>query len=98
MGFKLQKQYYSYRQVILKYNTYEQQCKFLNHYYRTAPGTLARDLIDEGGDRNIKLIVKKRVPLDDNELEEYNIKHDEEKMEASKMYFFYLNFKTNCIF
>jgi len=42
-------------------------------------------LIDEGGDRNIKLIVKKRVPLDDNELEEYNIKHNTEKMEASKM-------------
>ncbi|KAL4134914.1 hypothetical protein QTP88_006598 [Uroleucon formosanum] len=52
---------------------------------RTAPGTLARDLIDEGGDRNIKLIIKKRVPLDENELEEYNIKHDEEKMEASKI-------------
>ncbi|CAI6363223.1 unnamed protein product [Macrosiphum euphorbiae] len=52
---------------------------------RTAPGTLARNLIDSGGDRNIKLIVKKRVPLDDNELKEYNIKHDEEKMEASKI-------------
>lgn len=58
-------------------------------YYRTAPDTLARDLIDEGGDRNIKLIVKKRVPLEDNELEEYNIKHDAEKVEASKKYYNY---------
>lgn len=53
-------------------------------FYRTAPGTLARDLIDEGGDRNIKLTVKKRVPLEDNELEEYNMKHNAEKVEANK--------------
>ncbi|CAI6359782.1 unnamed protein product [Macrosiphum euphorbiae] len=52
---------------------------------RTAPGTLARDLIDEGGDRYIKLIVKKRVPLDDNELVEYNIKQNTKKMEDSKI-------------
>ncbi|CAH1731617.1 unnamed protein product [Aphis gossypii] len=52
---------------------------------RTAPGTLARDLIEEGGDRNIKLIIKKRVPLDENELEEYNIQHDAEKMETSEV-------------
>lgn len=53
-------------------------------YYRTAPGTLARNLIDEGGNRNIKLLVKKRVPLDGKELEEYNIKHNKEKMETNK--------------
>lgn len=57
-------------------------------YYRTAPGTLARDLIDEGGDRNIKLLIKKRVPLEDKELEEYNLKHDAEKMEAETKYSF----------
>ncbi|KAE9543581.1 hypothetical protein AGLY_002381 [Aphis glycines] len=51
---------------------------------RTAPGTLARNLIDEGGNRNIKLLVKKRVPLEGKELEEYNIKHNKEKMETSK--------------
>ncbi|KAL4134719.1 hypothetical protein QTP88_006441 [Uroleucon formosanum] len=51
---------------------------------RTAPGTLARDLIDDGNDRYIKLTVKKRVPLDDNELDEYNIKQKSEKMETSK--------------
>lgn len=55
-------------------------------YFRTAPGTLARNLIDEGGDRNIKLLIKKRVPLADNELEEFNIKHNAEKVEASKKY------------
>lgn len=59
-------------------------------YFRTAPGTLARDLIDEGGDRNIKLIVKKRVPLEDNELEEYNMKHNAEKVEANKKYIYYI--------
>lgn len=62
-------------------------------YYRTSPGTLARDLIDEGGDRNIKLLVKKRVPLEGKELEEYNIKHDAEKMEAETKYSFIIMLK-----
>lgn len=61
------------------------------HYYRTAPGTLARDLIDDGGDRNIKLIVKKRIPLEDQELEEYNIKHNAEKMEASDIKYVFIS-------
>lgn len=55
-------------------------------YCRTAPGTLARDLIEEGGDRFIKLTVKKRVPLEDAELEEYNLKNNTEKVESEKMY------------
>ncbi|VVC44191.1 Cleavage and polyadenylation specificity factor 2, C-terminal,Metallo-beta-lactamase,Zn-dependent metallo- [Cinara cedri] len=51
---------------------------------RTAPGTLARDLIDEGGDRYIKLTVKKRVPLVDRELEHYNVKYKDENMVVCK--------------
>lgn len=38
---------------------------------RTSPGTLARDLIDNGGDRVLTLTVKKRVRLEGAELEEY---------------------------
>ncbi|KAJ3647638.1 hypothetical protein Zmor_019503 [Zophobas morio] len=38
---------------------------------RTSPGTLARDLIDNGGNRQIDLIVKRRVKLEGSELEEY---------------------------
>lgn len=54
-----------------------------NIKYRTAPGTLARNLINEGGERNITLTIKKRLPLEDKELEEYNIKHNAEKLEAA---------------
>jgi len=38
---------------------------------RTSPGTLARDLIDNGGDRLISLVIKKRVKLEGAELDEY---------------------------
>ncbi|KPJ10089.1 putative cleavage and polyadenylation specificity factor subunit 2 [Papilio machaon] len=38
---------------------------------RTSPGTLARDLIDKGGDRTIELMVKKRVRLEGAELEDF---------------------------
>lgn len=38
---------------------------------RTSPGTLARDLIDNGGDRNIDLTVERRVKLEGAELEEF---------------------------
>lgn len=38
---------------------------------RTSPGTLARDLIDNGGDRLLNLTVKKRVRLEGAELEAY---------------------------
>ncbi|CAH0728143.1 unnamed protein product, partial [Brenthis ino] len=38
---------------------------------RTSPGTLARDLIEKGGDRTIELTVRKRVRLEGAELEEF---------------------------
>ncbi|XP_072930180.1 probable cleavage and polyadenylation specificity factor subunit 2 [Epargyreus clarus] len=38
---------------------------------RTSPGTLARDLIEKGGDRTIELTVSKRVRLEGEELEEF---------------------------
>jgi hypothetical protein len=38
---------------------------------RTSPGTLARDLIDNGGDRTIEMVIKKRIRLEGSELEEY---------------------------
>lgn len=65
--------------------------KVKNYLYRTAPGTLARDLIEGGGNRNIKLTVKKRVPLEDEELEEYNSKHNAENLDANKKYIILYN-------
>lgn len=38
---------------------------------RSSPGTLARDLIEKGGDRTIELNVRRRVRLEGAELEEY---------------------------
>ncbi|XP_049877571.1 probable cleavage and polyadenylation specificity factor subunit 2 [Pectinophora gossypiella] len=38
---------------------------------RTSPGTLARDLIEKGGDRSIELTVKRRMRLEGAELEEF---------------------------
>ncbi|XP_052756428.1 probable cleavage and polyadenylation specificity factor subunit 2 [Galleria mellonella] len=38
---------------------------------RTSPGTLARDLIEHGGDRVLELSVRRRVRLEGAELEEY---------------------------
>ncbi|KAJ2942103.1 hypothetical protein O0L34_g623 [Tuta absoluta] len=38
---------------------------------RTSPGTLARDLLENGGDRVIELTVKRRVRLEGAELEEF---------------------------
>jgi len=55
-------------------------------FYRTAPGTLARDLIDIGGNRFISLLIKNRVPLVDDELNEFNIKCNSGEIAASEMY------------
>ncbi|XP_043273422.1 probable cleavage and polyadenylation specificity factor subunit 2 [Venturia canescens] len=41
---------------------------------RTSPGTLARDLVENGGNRSITLDVKRRVKLEGAELEEYQKK------------------------
>lgn len=50
---------------------------------RTSPGTLARDLIENGGNRNITLEVKKKVKLEGVELEEY-LKREKQKLEQMK--------------
>lgn len=50
---------------------------------RTSPGTLARDLIENGGNRNIVLEVKKKVRLEGAELEEY-MKKEKQKQEQIK--------------
>ncbi|XP_063831546.1 probable cleavage and polyadenylation specificity factor subunit 2 [Ostrinia nubilalis] len=38
---------------------------------RTSPGTLARELIEKGGDRAIELVVRRRVRLEGAELDEF---------------------------
>lgn len=50
---------------------------------RTSPGTLARDLIEKGGNRNIVLEVKKKVKLEGAELDEY-MKKEKQKQEQMK--------------
>ncbi|KAK9729155.1 Zn-dependent metallo-hydrolase RNA specificity domain [Popillia japonica] len=47
---------------------------------RTSPGTLARDLVDNGGGRTIDLEVKRRVKLEGVELEEHE-KREREKQQ-----------------
>ncbi|CAH0550597.1 unnamed protein product [Brassicogethes aeneus] len=44
---------------------------------RTSPGTLARELVDNGGNREIEMNVEKRVKLEGAELEEYEKKMKE---------------------
>lgn len=51
-------------------------------FFRTSPGTLARDLIENGGNRIIELQVKKRVKLEGAELEEYQRK-EREKLDTT---------------
>lgn len=46
---------------------------------RTSPGTLARDLVENGGNRTIDLEVKRRVKLEGAELEEYEKKEREKQ-------------------
>ncbi|XP_011500980.1 PREDICTED: probable cleavage and polyadenylation specificity factor subunit 2 [Ceratosolen solmsi marchali] len=50
---------------------------------RTSPGTLARDLVENGGNRNITLEIKKKVRLEGTELEEYQ-KREKLKQEQIK--------------
>ncbi|XP_017769181.1 PREDICTED: probable cleavage and polyadenylation specificity factor subunit 2 [Nicrophorus vespilloides] len=51
---------------------------------RTSPGTLARDLVDNGGNRTIDLEVKKRVKLEGPELEEYERQKKEKAEEEDR--------------
>ncbi|KAK0182676.1 hypothetical protein PV327_000789 [Microctonus hyperodae] len=50
---------------------------------RTSPGTLARDLVENGGNRTITLEIKKRVKLEGFELEDYQ-KRERIKQEMMK--------------
>jgi cleavage and polyadenylation specificity factor subunit 2 len=54
---------------------------------RTSPGTLARDLVENGGNRNITLEIKKKVRLEGVELEDYQKKEKQkqEQMKQEKM-------------
>lgn len=54
--------------------------------FRTSPGTLARELVDGGGNRTIQVEVKKRVRLEGAELEEYLQKEREKEKEREKGY------------
>lgn len=47
---------------------------------RTSPGTLARDLVDNGGNRAIDVEVKRRVKLEGEELDEY--RREKEKFDT----------------
>ncbi|KAL1114786.1 hypothetical protein AAG570_007610 [Ranatra chinensis] len=47
---------------------------------RSCVGTLARDLLDNGINRTIKLVVKQRVKLEGEELEEYYRTHEKESV------------------
>ncbi|XP_017551173.1 cleavage and polyadenylation specificity factor subunit 2 [Pygocentrus nattereri] len=51
--------------------------------YRTTPGTLARYLIDNPGEKMIDLEIKKRIKLESRELEEY-LEKEKMKKEAAK--------------
>lgn len=50
---------------------------YLFLFSRTSPGTLARQLIDLGGNRTINLTIHRRVRLEGVELEEYQRKERE---------------------
>merc|ERR1719154_289538 len=50
---------------------------------KASPGTLARDLLDKGGDRTIPIEVKRRIKLVGQELEQFKAK---EKSSSSKLH------------
>ncbi|XP_070157318.1 probable cleavage and polyadenylation specificity factor subunit 2 [Polyergus mexicanus] len=69
------------RELFLQWCTNPQNSIILTS--RTSPGTLARDLVEKGGNRNITLEVKRRVKLEGIELEEYQ-KREKLKQEQMK--------------
>ncbi|EFN82620.1 Probable cleavage and polyadenylation specificity factor subunit 2 [Harpegnathos saltator] len=69
------------RELFLQWCTNPQNSIILTS--RTSPGTLARDLVEKGGNRNITLEVKRRVKLEGIELEEYQ-KREKLKQEQLK--------------
>ncbi|XP_050465481.1 probable cleavage and polyadenylation specificity factor subunit 2 [Cataglyphis hispanica] len=69
------------RELFLQWCTNPQNSIILTS--RTSPGTLARDLVEKGGNRNITLEVRRRVKLEGIELEEYQ-KRQKLKQEQMK--------------
>lgn len=69
------------RELFLQWCTNPQNSIILTS--RTSPGTLARDLVEKGGNRNITLEVRRRVKLEGIELEEYQ-KREKLKQEQMK--------------
>lgn len=70
---------------------------------RTSPGTLARDLVEKGGNRNIILEVRRRVKLEGIELEDHQkrekVKQEQMKQEQMYIYIYiYLLIKIYIIF
>jgi len=74
------------RELFLQWCTNPQNSIILTS--RTSPGTLARDLVERGGNRNIMLDVKRRVRLEGIELEEYQRREKlkQEQMKQEQMY------------
>ncbi|XP_029164296.1 probable cleavage and polyadenylation specificity factor subunit 2 [Nylanderia fulva] len=68
------------RELFLQWCTNPQNSIILTS--RTSPGTLARDLVEKGGNRNIILEVRRRVKLEGIELEEYQRR---EKLKQEQM-------------
>ncbi|KMR04774.1 putative cleavage and polyadenylation specificity factor subunit 2-like protein [Lasius niger] len=68
------------RELFLQWCTNPQNSIILTS--RTSPGTLARDLVEKGGNRNITLEVRRRVKLEGIELEEYQRR---EKLKQEQM-------------
>lgn len=74
------------RELFLQWCTNPQNSIILTS--RTSPGTLARDLVEKGGNRNITLEVRRRVKLEGIELEEYQRREKlkQEQMKQEQMY------------
>lgn len=81
------------RELFLQWCTNPQNSIILTS--RTSPGTLARDLIEKGGNRNITLEVKRRVKLEGIELEEYQ-KREKLKQEQLKQEQMYISISIYC--
>jgi len=80
------------RELFLQWCTNPQNSIILTS--RTSPGTLARDLIERGGNRNIVLDVKRRVRLEGIELEEYQRREKlkQEQIKQEQMYVYIVIF------
>lgn len=81
------------RELFLQWCTNPQNSIILTS--RTSPGTLARDLVEKGGNRNITLEVKRRVKLEGTELEEHQKREKlkQEQLKQEQMYI-YVNLST----